>query len=629
METVGEHQQLQRRASRTTMTPRGARRSMSPGSIDASGPAFRRSWSEGLPRNRPATASQSLTASLLHSVIEERGRSKDPPEQRRVASLPASRRKRSLVKNAMKRCVDLAARGLCLMSNGVGSWRSACVEDPEAHRRKADQVRRQYLRKLGFVGGPGVVGAQETLGSAAPRRSRAHTSAAGSSSAFPGDASEDAFSRSPSPRSSPRSVCSARGSSKSSIAASPPREESSFFLQGGNVFAEAGEFFLEEMSDGNTTSRHRQQSVQTAHSLAGDASPKSMASSVTFASSVWPTPANSPRASSDGDEASVLAQGSADARVKYLGKLSYQKVWLPPVRQPPRQQTIIVFDWDDTLFPTSFVRKYPEQIEGRASRVRALCRASVRLLEASQKYGKTFIITNGTMDWVEDCVRYHVPAMAEVLKGVRVISARDMYEQRCPDFYQWKAHAFKLLRQHVDPASVANLIVLGDSELEMEAGKAISRHFPQVALKLLKFSDEPALEELIRELVLVRRVLRAVVQGGLNMTMSFSKKKTPCKSKRVSHEDRSLRKRDGMHRGTDARCGPPRINESQACFDLWPGQDSSMAAAKTSRLGSGMSSRFVSSRSQALEQRKPTRRLRRCSSADAVPLTRRAGPGGA
>jgi len=45
-----------------------------------------------------------------------------------------------------------------------------------------------------------------------------------------------------------------------------------------------------------------------------------------------------------------------DFRVSFLRKLSYHKVWLPKAERPPMHQTVIIFDWDDTLLCTSFLQ---------------------------------------------------------------------------------------------------------------------------------------------------------------------------------------------------------------------------------------------------------------------------------
>merc|ERR1712008_188276 len=47
-----------------------------------------------------------------------------------------------------------------------------------------------------------------------------------------------------------------------------------------------------------------------------------------------------------------------DFRVRFLSKLSYNKVWLPPVQKPPKSQAVLIFDWDDTLICTTWLRSY-------------------------------------------------------------------------------------------------------------------------------------------------------------------------------------------------------------------------------------------------------------------------------
>ena len=42
-------------------------------------------------------------------------------------------------------------------------------------------------------------------------------------------------------------------------------------------------------------------------------------------------------------------------RKSAYSKLTYKKVWVPPMYQPKTSQTCIIFDWDDTLLCTTFL----------------------------------------------------------------------------------------------------------------------------------------------------------------------------------------------------------------------------------------------------------------------------------
>ena len=42
-------------------------------------------------------------------------------------------------------------------------------------------------------------------------------------------------------------------------------------------------------------------------------------------------------------------------RRHFLSKLTYNKIWLMPQDKPKKYETVIIFDWDDTLLCTSFI----------------------------------------------------------------------------------------------------------------------------------------------------------------------------------------------------------------------------------------------------------------------------------
>ncbi|KAF4648641.1 hypothetical protein FOZ61_002388, partial [Perkinsus olseni] len=55
------------------------------------------------------------------------------------------------------------------------------------------------------------------------------------------------------------------------------------------------------------------------------------------------------------DFGSTPQRSADDFRMQYLKKLSYTGVWVPQAQKPPQHQTVIIFDWDDTLLCTSYL----------------------------------------------------------------------------------------------------------------------------------------------------------------------------------------------------------------------------------------------------------------------------------
>lgn len=109
---------------------------------------------------------------------------------------------------------------------------------------------------------------------------------------------------------------------------------------------------------------------------------------------------------------------------------------------------MLIFDWDDTILPSSFVDKaqadntteLPQQYHGLFREIE-IC--AEKCLSAAAKHGEVIIITNSDEGWVKYSAERWLPNLLPVLDKYRVISARTRYERFYP--HQplcWKAAAF-------------------------------------------------------------------------------------------------------------------------------------------------------------------------------------------
>mmetsp|Transcript_83955 Transcript_83955/g.238105 ORF Transcript_83955/g.238105 Transcript_83955/m.238105 type:complete len:352 (-) Transcript_83955:97-1152(-) len=209
-------------------------------------------------------------------------------------------------------------------------------------------------------------------------------------------------------------------------------------------------------------------------------------------------------------------------RLHYLEKLSYQKVWLPHGLRPPRTHTVIIFDWDDTLFCTSYLYRvmkhhgFDEDAAEGLPELRMVGAASRRLLELARQLGQTYIITNAVEGWVQSTAFAFMPDLVPTLRHVRVISARSAYEARCRPGAagEWKARAFVKVRRELDLEPVTNLVSIGDSQHEVDAAHLVGREFANVSVKTIKLRAAPTPMELCADLLLIERGLSAVVAHG-------------------------------------------------------------------------------------------------------------------
>ena len=91
-------------------------------------------------------------------------------------------------------------------------------------------------------------------------------------------------------------------------------------------------------------------------------------------------------------------------------------------------------------------------------------------------FGRVVIVTNAKKGWVELSSYYLLPRVHEVIETyIPVISAQEQFgTEHTHDPHLWKRKSFQTLweiENLLDASSLLNLIVVGDSDFEMDAGK--------------------------------------------------------------------------------------------------------------------------------------------------------------
>jgi hypothetical protein len=229
----------------------------------------------------------------------------------------------------------------------------------------------------------------------------------------------------------------------------------------------------------------------------------------------------------DEDGNSKILLRRADFRVNYLKTLAYSKVWVPPIERPPKHQTVIIFDWDDTLLCTSWLSKWGDRFMTHEiqAHLRGIASAAKRLIETAQRMGQTLIITNAMSGWVEHSAAKWVPELLPVLRNVRVISARSNWEPAYPgDVSRWKEQAFLAVQQQLRTEIIANLISVGDSHWEMDAVHSMGKGFEQALVKTVKLRQDPYPDELRKELELIGQKFDKIVENARDLKITLEKK---------------------------------------------------------------------------------------------------------
>lgn len=214
-------------------------------------------------------------------------------------------------------------------------------------------------------------------------------------------------------------------------------------------------------------------------------------------------------------------------RNEYIDKLRYLKIIRQDHLKP--HQTVTIFDWDDTILPTSYLcyfglEKLSPEIEAK---LQVLDRKTAKLFSKAAQVGKAYIVTNSADFWVQSSGKKYLPLTYQVIEeeGIEIISARARCAETSPrDPSKWKAEAFISIGESLNSKVPTNIICLGDSAFEMEAAALLGRRFEQALVKTVKFKECPNADELIRQTSLVLEKFDQIYTTLKTLSIRLSKK---------------------------------------------------------------------------------------------------------
>jgi hypothetical protein len=201
---------------------------------------------------------------------------------------------------------------------------------------------------------------------------------------------------------------------------------------------------------------------------------------------------------------------------------------------PSLDNTVIIFDWDDTLLASSFLSSRGYRLESTLERtpdidaqLKDLEQSVCAVLKLASSYGHVHIVTNAETGWVQLSAQKFIPGVVPLLEKFKVVSARSTYESMFPDCpLKWKFYAFqeKLNKTFGDLKSEKNVISFGDSHVEREAVRAVTKGFSNTRTKSVKFAERPSMEQLRRQIELVTNCFHYIIQhdGDLDLQLTVT-----------------------------------------------------------------------------------------------------------
>ena len=199
-----------------------------------------------------------------------------------------------------------------------------------------------------------------------------------------------------------------------------------------------------------------------------------------------------------------------------------------------KYNSIIFFDWDDTLLCSSFLSKNgffdEEQIgEMNVNLIKELLIELefhvLNVLSISIKLGDTYIITNASKGWVESSVTKFLPKITQLFNKIKIISARRAYENQFPNNSKiWKLAVFRDIGNLYNKNAVTNIISFGDSIIENDAAVKFGSLFKECFIKTIKLKEEPKIEDMIKQLELISKQFNFIHSSARDIFLVVEKK---------------------------------------------------------------------------------------------------------
>mmetsp|Transcript_14360 Transcript_14360/g.41266 ORF Transcript_14360/g.41266 Transcript_14360/m.41266 type:complete len:348 (+) Transcript_14360:166-1209(+) len=211
-------------------------------------------------------------------------------------------------------------------------------------------------------------------------------------------------------------------------------------------------------------------------------------------------------------------------------------------------QTIIIFDWDDTLCPSTCMKpqarfdkfgrlKYRLGHEARKE-LRMLSNIVVPLLRKAMTMGKVILVTNAKAPWVDISCRSFLPQLEAILKEIPTIYALELVKAKGLDDFdpesgclltETKARAMKeavsQFYSRYPGQSWKNIVSIGDAYFEHDAIRQVvasNLQEKRCRTKTIKLLEGPTVAGMVVQLSIINSWLPKIVTADSDIDIDMS-----------------------------------------------------------------------------------------------------------
>jgi len=219
-----------------------------------------------------------------------------------------------------------------------------------------------------------------------------------------------------------------------------------------------------------------------------------------------------------------------------VDELSDDESSCPPISTFAPEETVIVFDWDDTILPSTWLLRQGLKLDTASVpnmeqrlELAQVAKSAARVLQCAKRFGTVVLVTNAELGWIELTCTKFLPGLRPFLEGIHIVSARSQYEkQGVKSPIEWKVRAFEVEFRNFYSAfgddHRKHVISIGDSMHERQALLRVAKQMTDCCSKSLKFVEKPDLRQLKKEHALIRQCIPHIVghDGDLDLSIQLA-----------------------------------------------------------------------------------------------------------
>lgn len=191
-----------------------------------------------------------------------------------------------------------------------------------------------------------------------------------------------------------------------------------------------------------------------------------------------------------------------------------------------KNKTIFILDWDDTLYPTSYL--ITNKSYDNINYLYKLDQILSIFIKKILNLGKVIIVTNATKSWVENTILSYPITSNIILNNIEIYSARDLFANKY-SLDICKAYTFKLLLTNlIKKKYITNIYSIGDQLYEYNALVELNNLDTNILLKSIKLIDKPSIDDLIKQIEIMNENIHCISNRNKHVDLLFKNKIKPC-----------------------------------------------------------------------------------------------------